>query len=89
MVKKCTKKVSEDKVDMVNHPPHYQFKKGYEIIDLIEDLAEWLELKDKEAYLYTQMIGYLLRYKKKNGKEDLEKAKFFLNRMIEKYEEFK
>lgn len=89
MVKKSTNKVEEKKVDMVNHPPHYQFKQGYEIIDLIEDLTRWLDLKDKEAYLYTQMIGYLLRYKKKNGKEDLEKARFFLNRMIEKYDDFK
>lgn len=74
-------------VDMVNHPPHYQIRKGYEVIDIIEDVVEWLGIKGKEAYHYTQLLGYILRYKKKNGLEDLKKAKFFLDRMIDKYKE--
>ena len=78
----------EEKVDMVNHPPHYQIRQGMEVIDIIEDVTDWLNLKGKEAYHYTQLLGYILRYKKKNGKQDLEKARFFLNRMIDKYEEY-
>lgn len=78
----------EDKVDMVNHPPHYQIMKGLEVIDIIEAVTDWMGLKGSEAYHYTQMIGYLLRYKKKNGKQDLEKARFFLNRMIDNYDKY-
>ena len=78
----------EEKVDMVNHPPHYQICPGLEVIDIIDNVTEWLGLTGKEAYHYTQLLGYILRYKKKNGKEDLEKARFFLNRMIDKYDEY-
>ena len=82
------KKVKEEKIDMVNHPPHYQICPGLEVIDIIDNVTEWLGLTGKEAYHYTQLLGYILRYKKKNGKEDLEKARFFLNRMIDKYDEY-
>lgn len=81
------KKEEVKEIDMVNHPPHYQIREGYEVIDAIEEIVEWLELKDKEAYRYSQLLGYILRYKKKNGLEDLKKARFFLNRMIDNYKE--
>lgn len=78
---------NKEVIDMVNHPPHYQINGKYEVIDIIEDVVDWLDISGKEAYRYTQLLGYILRYKKKNGLEDLKKAKFFLDRMIEKYEE--
>ena len=81
------KKEEVKEIDMVNHPPHYQIREGYEVIDVIEEIVEWLELKDKEVYRYSQLLGYILRYKKKNGLEDLKKARFFLNRMIDNYKE--
>ena len=86
-IKANTKKkgVKNTKVDMVNHPPHYQIREGLEVIDIIEEVTDWMELKGSEAYRYTQLLGYILRYKKKNGLQDLEKARFFLNRMIDDY----
>lgn len=81
------KKEEVKEIGMVNHPPRYQIREGYEVIDVIEEIVEWLELKDKEAYRYSQLLGYILRYKKKNGLEDLKKARFFLNRMIDNYKE--
>ena len=86
IIKDEEEKASE--IDMVNHPPHYQIRKGMEVIDIIDDVTDWLNLKGKEAYHYTQLLGYILRYKKKNGKQDLEKARFFLNRMIDKYDDY-
>jgi hypothetical protein len=35
-----------------------------------------------EAYLQGNILKYLCRYKYKNGVEDLEKAKWYLNRLI-------
>ena len=43
----------EDKVDMVNHPPHYQIMKGLEVIDIIEAVTDWMGLKGSEAYHYN------------------------------------
>lgn len=37
-------------------------------------------------YYAGTVLKYLLRYKYKNGKEDLEKARHFLDKMIEDYE---
>lgn len=36
-------------------------------------------------FLEGNIIKYITRYKKKNGLEDLKKAQFYLNRLIENY----
>lgn len=70
--------------DMVNHPDHYKTKSGLETIDVIEaftsDLCGW------EATNTGNVIKYICRWKKKNGLEDLKKASWYLNRLIEKIE---
>jgi chaperonin cofactor prefoldin len=61
--------------DPVNHPSHYTFGK-YEVIDVLED---WFH----DDPLLWQVGKYIARAKHK-GKlvEDLEKARFYLNRRI-------
>jgi hypothetical protein len=43
----------------------------------------------KEAALfesdYVQLMQYLMRFMDKNGKEDLEKARWYLDKMISAY----
>lgn len=68
--------------DMVNHPKHYQGK--YECIDVLEDVTK--ELTGIEAFCTANAIKYLWRWKKKNGLEDLKKAKWYINYLIEKME---
>ena len=63
--------------DMVNSPAHYN-KAGIETIDMIESVTG----DGFEAYLQGNILKYLCRYKYKNGVEDLEKAKWYLNRLI-------
>lgn len=59
----------------VNHPKHYNIGK-YEVIDIIED---W-NLDFNEG----NVLKYLLRAKHKSEElEDLEKAQWYLNRLIE------
>ena len=66
------------KVDNVNHPNHYLG--NVEVIDYIEDK---LTSEQFEGYLVGNVIKYLSRYQKKNGLEDLQKGRWYLNKLIE------
>lgn len=70
-------------MDMVNHPPHYASGK-IECIDAIESaLGEGFG-----PYLRGQVIKYLWRAGKKNNEiEDLQKAEFYLRRLIRSIQE--
>ena len=67
--------------DNVNHPAHYQSKKGIETIDIIEACVE--DLTGIEAVCTGNVIKYISRWKKKNGLEDLKKAQWYLNKLID------
>ena len=69
--------MQSDNLDMVNSPAHYN-KSGIETIDIIESVTD----DGFESYLQGNILKYLCRYKYKNGVEDLEKAKWYLNRLI-------
>jgi hypothetical protein len=63
----------------VNHPVHYN-QGGIECIDAIE--AATTGLSGPEAYNTGTAIKYLWRWKWKNGREDLQKAAWCINRLI-------
>ena len=71
---------------MINSPKHYQFMKGFEVFDVIQQAVRFLDLTGEEAYPYTQYLGYILRWKLKGGVEDLKKARWFLDKQIEQLE---
>ena len=64
--------------DMVNNPPHYN-KYGVECIEAIQSATG----EGYEYYLHGNIIKYLWRYRYKNGVQDLEKAQWYLSRLIE------
>lgn len=66
---------------MVVHPPHYQSKAGLEVIDVIE--AFTADLQGIEATDTGNVIKYICRWKNKNGIQDLQKAKWYLEHLIE------
>ena len=68
--------------DNVNHPTHYQSTNGIECIDAI--LAMTGDMVDgDEAFLVGTVLKYIWRYQKKaNPVEDLEKAKWYLDKLI-------
>lgn len=72
--------MADKSVDMVNHPPHYKSKKGIEVIDVIE--AFTADLTGIQATDTGNIIKYICRWKSKNGLQDLEKAKWYLNHLI-------
>ena len=66
--------------DMVNHPPHYISETGLEVIDVIE--AFTFNLKGIEATDTGNILRYICRWKEKNGLQDLKKAQWYINHLI-------
>ena len=62
--------------EAVEHPDHYN--KGIETIDYIES---W-----EMDFNQGNVIKYVSRYSMKGGLEDLKKAKWYLERMIDQEE---
>ena len=64
--------------NMVDHPPHYNTT-SIETIDMIGSVTG----DGFEFYPQGNIMKYLCRYPYKNGVEDLEKARWYLNKLIE------
>jgi hypothetical protein len=86
--------------DIISKPKHYMLfnaetviffadtNKGIEVRDVITQLVEKLRVdKDSGMFVadYVQLMQYLMRFMDKNGVEDLKKARWYLDRMIESY----
>ena len=74
-----TKPNINDILDNVEHPSHY-CRGGIECIDAIEAS---LGKDEFTGFLRGNIIKYIWRYKDKNGLEDLKKAQWYLNKLIE------
>tara|TARA_R100000908_G_scaffold62089_1_gene40991 strand:+ start:340 stop:591 length:252 start_codon:yes stop_codon:yes gene_type:complete len=63
---------------LVNKPPHYN-QGGMEAIDYIkQQLGEGIV-----DYCEGNVLKYLHRWRYKNGLQDLQKAQWYLNKMVE------
>ena len=71
--------------DNVNHPDHYQNIAGVEAIDILNDVVK--DLPGKQAAMLWNTLKYLLRFQKKNGVEDLKKARNYLQYLIDDIED--
>ena len=69
-----------DPSDGVNHPSHYS-QGGIEVWDVINAFTK--DLEGVEAFYAGNVIKYVLRWNHKNGIEDLEKAKVYIDKIIE------
>lgn len=67
--------------DNVHNPKHYQGRNGLEAIDVHRNFMSDEQLT---GYHLGHLLKYLIRYRKKNGIEDLEKAKVHMDWLIEK-----
>lgn len=80
--------------DIVKKPKHYMLFEDLqiEVRDVIEKLVD--KVYDKgvctQSSLFTsdyvQLMQYLMRFMDKNGVEDLKKARWYLDKMIEAYD---
>lgn len=74
---------NNDNFDNVNRPNHYQLSvKGnnIQVIDIIDEVVK--DYKPQEAFKIANVIKYVLRASKKNGKEDLKKAKQYIEMLL-------
>ena len=72
-------KQSDNVVDMVNNPPHYN-QTGIECIHAISAATD----KGFKYYLQGNVMKYLWRFDYKDKPlEDLQKAKWYLDKLIE------
>jgi hypothetical protein len=92
--------LTQEDYDSVIKPRHYMLfeDKGIEVRDVIERLVwkvkmdtgrnvpDW-EMAPMFDSDYTQMMQYLMRFMDKNGVEDLKKAKWYLDKLIQAYDD--
>lgn len=71
---------SNVKNDPVNHPGHYT-NGGIECKDAIR--AALGDTLYADGFCRGNAMKYLWRYPLKNGKEDVEKARFYINEILE------
>ncbi|EAG3693495.1 DUF3310 domain-containing protein [Listeria monocytogenes] len=69
--------VKNENTDNVNNPSHYTAG-GIETLDYIK-----AKVSDYPSYAVGNILKYVSRYEHKNGIEDLKKAQFYLNDLIE------
>lgn len=80
-----TRKVDmQEEQDVVNKPKHYTYG-DIEVIDYIEQVTK--NYKPELAFAIGNAIKYISRANHKNGKEDLDKARWYLNRAFENWED--
>lgn len=87
-VKKCVCDISAEvdtmmEMDAVNHPKHYTAGK-YEVIDIIESIVDSMGLTPFEGFCVGNALKYIGRWKNKGGVEDLNKAVWYLQKIISK-----
>lgn len=73
--------VLKTKQDNIN-PNHYKFG-DMEAMPFIDAVTEFGEFQPVETPHVKDAIKYLIRYPRKNGLEDLKKAQWFINHLIE------
>ncbi|MCO4466998.1 hypothetical protein Si133o_00993 [Streptococcus infantarius subsp. infantarius] len=81
--KKCkdNKGLSLYKNDNIISPNHYVSDNGIEVFDVQEAFIH--ELKGMAASYWCNIVKYILRFQRKNGVEDLKKARYYLDKLIE------
>ncbi len=85
--------------DVVSKPKHYMLfaaedlrkEEGIEVRDVIEKLVNKIPPVSRDygglfTADYVQMMQYLMRFMDKNGVEDLKKARWYLDKLIDSYD---
>jgi hypothetical protein len=84
--------------NVVSKPKHYMLfeEEGIEVRDVIEKLVEKVDKQIGQSVVpysplfnadYVQLMQYLMRFMDKNGVEDLKKARWYLDKLIDAYDE--
>lgn len=71
-------------MDKIKNVSHYQGKNGLEVFQVQESFIG--NLAGMQAFRWCNVVKYILRFQKKNGIEDLKKARRYLDLMISEVE---
>lgn len=71
--------------DNIISPNHYTSDKGFEVFDVQEAFIH--DLKGMAASYWCNVVKYILRFQNKNGVEDLKKARYYLEKLIDEAEQ--
>jgi hypothetical protein len=66
----------------IDHPTHYNTGKIETIVYIEDNLTK----EQYEGFLQGNIIKYISRFRHKNGLEDLEKTKWYLEKLIESWQ---
>ena len=82
--------MTKEDYNVISKPKHYMLfeDKNIEVRDVIAKLVSKLQVdKDSGMFVadYVQLLQYIMRFMDKNGVEDLKKARWYLDKMIESY----
>ena len=85
--------MTKEDYNVISKPKHYMLfeDKSIEVRDVIEKLTSKVRMcvdtPDTPLFDsdYVQLMQYLMRFMDKNGVEDLKKARWYLDKMIESY----
>jgi hypothetical protein len=82
MAKWDISKLGDTMIDNVNKPAHY----GRGSIECIDYIKDFLTPEEYTGYLRGNIAKYLHRWRYKNGIEDLKKAQWYLNALVDQQE---
>lgn len=71
--------------DNIISPNHYVSDSGMEVFEVQEAFIH--DLKGMAASYWCNIVKYILRFQNKNGVEDLKKAKYYLEKLIDETEQ--
>jgi hypothetical protein len=88
--------MTKEDYDVISKPKHYMLfeDKNIEVRDVLVKLVDKVNkasllpsYQDAPLFVtdYVQLMQYLMRFMDKNGVEDLKKARWYLDKMIESY----
>ncbi|HEC2203805.1 TPA: DUF3310 domain-containing protein [Staphylococcus delphini] len=77
------RKIATHKEDVVNNPSHYTYG-DIEVIDYCDQVCKTYP-PELAPYVFNA-IKYVSRATHKNGKEDIAKAKYYVQRLFDKWE---
>lgn len=72
---------------MVSHPAHYKSVNGIEAIDVIKDYTR--DLRGIYAADTANIIKYSCRWKKKNGRQDIEKTIWYASHLLNEVQNYR
>lgn len=79
----AAKMYADSKADNINKPTHYHSGN----IDVIKFSEENFSKEEQKGFHRINAIKYITRYDRKNGVEDLQKARFYIDKLIEMEEQ--